>query len=68
MNTLVLDVRELDNDEIDHVSGGAFWLPAISLAARCAASSACRNGVKAGAVGLAGGAAALFGYNNNRVR
>lgn len=57
-------IQELSFDEIENVGGGPGPLAA---AARCAASTPCREGVKAAVVAAAGAIAAFFGYENNRV-
>lgn len=66
MLTMTMDVRELDAAEIEHVTGGAIWVPVAAAVARCAASGACRTAVRAGVLGAAGAVASAVGYENNR--
>ena len=61
-------IHELTLDEIEYVAGGPGPLaPALAAGAACAKNTTCRNAVKATVVAIAGVAAAIFGYENNRV-
>jgi hypothetical protein len=58
-------MRTLTVNEVNEVSGGAFWTPVVVAAARCAASTQCRNAVQATGVVILGAIAYKVGYENN---